>query len=339
MTFISLRAIGGALLAAIASFSSANAEATHYPLTLENCGRSIRIDHPPRRIVSIGQSSTEILYRLGLGERVAATAVWVGPVLKGYEAEDARVKRLAENDPSFESVLAEKPDLVTAQFQWHIGPQGAVAKPEQFGELGIPVYISPADCLGKDAVAGSDGVRHDRFTMELIYREILDLAKINDVSDRGEALVRELKIRETTARARLASVRSGLSAVFWFSSQKDADPYVAGRNGAPGYIMQALGLKNVVETDEEWPTVGWETLAKANPSLIVAARMDRRRYPLDSIEAKRSFLQSDAVASLIPAVRQGHVFELDAQAMNPTIRTIDGIEALADAISASDLGK
>ncbi|MFB9912766.1 ABC transporter substrate-binding protein [Rhizobium paknamense] len=315
------------------------AEQTHYPLTLNNCGRSITIQHAPSRTVSIGQSSTEILYTLGLADKVVGTAVWVGPVLKGYEEVNARVPRLADNDPSFESVLARKPDMVTVQFQWHVGPQGAVAKPEQFQELGIPVYISPSDCVGKENAAGSDGVRHDRFTMDLIYQEIRELAAIYDVSDRGEQVVADLKAREAAARAKLASAKGRLSAVFWFSSQKDADPYVAGRNGAPGYIMEALGLRNVVETDDEWPTVGWETLAKANPSMIVAASMDRRRYPLDSIEAKRDFLKKDAVASLMPAVKAGRVFEMDAQSMNPTIRTIDGIETLASAIAASDLGQ
>ncbi|EGH35884.1 periplasmic binding protein, partial [Pseudomonas syringae pv. japonica str. M301072] len=36
---------------------------------------------------------------------------------------------------------------------------------------------------------------------------------------------------------------------------------------------------NIVQSDEEWPTVGWETIAKANPSILVIARMDRRCFP------------------------------------------------------------
>jgi iron complex transport system substrate-binding protein len=128
--------------------------------------------------------------------------------------------------------------------------------------------------------------------------------------------------------------------VFWFSSaQLAVDPYVAGRNGAPGYIMSALGIRNVIESDEEWPTVGWETIAKANPSLIVLANMERRRYPADDIAVKYDFLKNDPVASLMPAVKAGHVVELDAQSMNPTIRTIDGIEALAEAISKAGLSR
>nr|WP_234900346.1 ABC transporter substrate-binding protein [Rhizobium skierniewicense] len=329
---------------AVSAFSAwlpaAQAAETRYPLTLKNCGRDVTFTHAPERTVSVGQSTTEILYMLGLADKVVGTAVWIGPVLKGYEEANARIDRLADNDPSFESVLAKKPDLVTAQFQWHIGPEGVVGKPEQFEELKIPVYISPADCTGKDNSSGGDGVRHNAFTMDLIYQEVTDLAQIFNVQDKGEKLVADLKAREEVARKKIASVDGKLSAVFWFSSAElDIDPYVAGKNGAPGYIMSALGIRNVIESEEEWPTVGWETIAKSQPTLIVAGKMDRKRYPADDVVVKQTFLREDPVASLMPAVRQGHVVVMDAQAMNPTIRTIEGIEILADAVVQLGLSK
>ncbi|WP_416356521.1 ABC transporter substrate-binding protein [Aureimonas phyllosphaerae] len=328
------------LLAVVLSAGSAIAAPTQYPLELENCGRTLRFEKAPSRVVSIGQSTTEILYLLGLADRVAGTAVWVGPVLPGYEEANATVKRLADNDPSFESVVAERPDLVTTQFEWQVGPQGVVATPEQFEELGIPVYTSPADCKGKDNSGGGDGTRTARFTMDLVYQEVEDLARIFDVQDKGAELVTELKARETTAKAKIAGLKQGTSAVFWFSSAElDIDPYVAGQGGAPGYIMSLLGVRNVIDSQEEWPTVGWETIARANPTVIVAGEMDRRRFPADDIVVKLQFLKTDPVASLMPAVRDGRVVEMDAQTMNPTIRTIDGIEVLADALAKAGLAR
>lgn len=328
--------MGAAIVAVASSFAalpSAHAAETSYPLTLKNCGRDVTFTHAPKRTVSIGQSTTEILYLLGLADKVVGTAVWIGPVIKGYEEANAKIDRLADNDPSFESVLAKKPDLVTVQYQWHVGPEGVVAKPEQFEELKIPVYTSPADCTGKDNSGGGDGVRHSVFTMDLIYQEVTDLAQIFNVQDKGEKLVAELKAREEAARKKIVSAKGELSAVFWFSSAELAiDPYVAGKNGAPGYIMSALGIKNVIDSDEEWPTVGWETIAKANPTIVVAGKMDRRRFPADDVALKQKFLKEDPVTSLMPAVKEGHIVTMDAQAMNPTIRTIDGIEVLADAV-------
>jgi iron complex transport system substrate-binding protein len=332
----------GLLAVALAALPAGAAQAaeTAYPLTINSCGHEITFKQAPARTVSVGQSTTEVLYLLGVADKVVGTALWIGPVLKGYEDANAKVERLADNDPSFEAVVGKRPDLVTTQFQWQIGPEGVVGTPEQFAELGIPVYTSPADCMGKDNSGGGDGVRKSVFNMDLIYQEVRDLAKIFNVQDRGEEVVADLKKREEAARAKIASANGKISAVFWFSSAElDIDPYVAGRNGAPGYIMSALGLKNVVESDEEWPTVGWETIAKANPSVIVAGKMDRRRFPADDVAVKLKFLATDPVASIMPAVKAAHVFEMDAQAMNPTIRTIEGIETLAEAISTAGLAK
>lgn len=327
------------LLSAAALFlaqqlTTASAEPTQYPLSLPNCGQTVTIQKAPERVVSIGQSTTEIMYLLGLEDKVAGSAVWIGPVLEGFEKANAAVPRLADNDPSFESVIARKPDLVTAQFQWHVGPEGIVATPQQFAELGIPVYTSPADCVGKDNSSGGDGVRHSVFNMDLIYQEIAELAQIFDVQDRGAELIGKLKAREDAARAKIAKLDNDkLSAVFWFSSAElDIDPYVAGTNGAPGYIMSALGIQNVIKTEEEWPTVGWETIAKANPGVIVVGKMERRRFPADDWEVKLKYLKSDPVTSLIPAVKDDRIVVMDAQAMNPTIRTIEGIEVLAEAV-------
>lgn len=334
-----------AMLASAAVFASlaatqAFAEKTAYPLTLDNCGRKITINKAPERAVSIGQSTTEILYLLGVHEKVVGTALWIGPVLKQYEEINSKIERLADNDPSFESVIGKKPDLVTAQFQWMIGPEGVVGKPEQFEELGIPAYISPSDCNGKDNSAGDDGVRLKPFDMDLIYREIAELAKIYDVQDQGAKVIADLKAREDAARKKISAANDKLSAVFWFSSaETDIDPYVAGKYGAPGYILRTLGVKNVIESDEEWPTVGWETIAKSNPTFIIAGKLTRRRFPADDIAVKLEFLKTDPVASLMPAVKDGRVVEMDAQSMNPTIRTIEGIEVLADAIAASGLNR
>ena len=328
------------LLAILLSAGAAVAAPTQYPLELENCGRTLRFEKAPARTVSIGQSTTEILYLLGLADRVAGTALWVGPVLPGYEEVNAKVKRLADNTPSFESVVAERPDLVTTQFERQVGPQGIVATPEQFNELGIPVYTSPADCKGKNNSGRGDGARTAKFTMDLVYQEIEDLARIFDVQDKGAELVAKLKARETAAKTKIAGLKDGTSAVFWFSSADiNTDPYVAGQSGAPGAIMSLLGVKNVIDSQEEWPTVGWEAIARANPTVIVAGKMDRRRFAADDIAAKLRFLKSDPVASLMPAVEKGRIVEMDAQAMNPTIRTIDGIEVLADALEKAGLAQ
>ncbi|USR64485.1 ABC transporter substrate-binding protein [Providencia stuartii] len=318
--------------------SAALAEKSHYPLTIDSCGHALTFDKAPERVVGIGQGTIEILYSLGLADKVVGTSLWVEPVLAEFKEVNDKIDVLADNDVSFESIIAKKPDLITNQFQWQIGDVGVVATVEQFSELNIPVYTSPADCVGKDNSEGGDGVRKDVFNMELIYKEISDLANIFDVQDRGEKLITDLKNRELAAKKKVQNLPANTSALFWFSSaDAESDPYVAGAKGAPGFIMSSLGVKNIVTTEEEWPTVSWENIVRENPTVIVVGDMNRRRFPLDDVNVKLEYLKNDPVLKLMPAVENQRIIVIGAQSMNPTLRTMEGLEKVADALSKMNL--
>ncbi|MGO7985776.1 ABC transporter substrate-binding protein [Rhizobium leguminosarum] len=325
----------------LAGLAAPSLATTRYPLTITNCGQQVTFEKAPSKVVSIGQGMTEVLFSLGLADKIAGTAVWVGPVLPQYAEANSKIKRLADNDPSFESVVGQEPDLVTAEFEWHVGAQGSVGKREQFKDLGINTYLAPADCVAKVNTDGGDGVRKELFTMELIYREIAELSEIFDVKERGDALISELKKREADAVASISGASGkNLPVVFWFSSKEvNGDAFIAGKNSAPAYILKTIGAKNVVTTEEEWPLVGWETIAQANPAVIVLATMDRRRYAADDPKVKVDFLENDPVTKELDAVKNKHFVMMDAQSMNPTIRTIDGIETLANGIKSFGLAQ
>ena len=319
---------------ALAAISTSGAVAEDYPLTLENCGHELTFENAPGSVVSIGQATTEAMYLLGLADKVSGTAVWFTDVLPEFAEANAKIERLADNTPSFEAVVNKRPGLVATQYEWYVGPKGSVGTREQFHDLNVPTYVWPADCVGKDNSVGVDGTRENLMSTDIIYRGLIELSQIFGVPEAGEAAAAELEARETAAIERAKSLNlEGTSAMFWFSSSElDADPYVAGAKGAPAYIMTQLGIENVVSSSEEWPTVGWESLAKANPTYIVLADLQRRKFPADSIEAKMDFLETDPVASQMEAVKEGRILILDAHAMDATIRTVSGLELMADAM-------
>ncbi|MCV2892066.1 ABC transporter substrate-binding protein [Lentibacter sp. XHP0401] len=328
-----------AAILSVAAFALPAHADTAYPLELNNCGVDLTFEKAPESVVSVGQAATEILYSLGLGSKVAGTAVWFTSVLPEFANLNAGVVRLADNDPSFETVVAKRPEMVTVQYEWHIGPQGIVATREQFTDVGIPTYVLPADCWQKANTTGSDGTRSALFEMESVHAGVTELSQIFNVPEKGAALVADLKAREAAAIEKSTALDlADASAVFWFSSaEMDIDPYVAGAKGAPGYMMQKLGLRNVVQSDEEWPTVSWESIARANPSIIVLARMERRRFPADDVVKKLEFLKSDPVASQMDAVKNDRIVIIDGHSMDPSIRNVDALEALAEALQAFDL--
>jgi iron complex transport system substrate-binding protein len=306
---------------------------THYPLTLDNCGVTLTFTHAPQKTVTIGQAATEMLYALGLGEHVVGTSLWFNAVLPAYKATNDTIERLADNAPSFESVIGKRPDFVPVQFEWMVGPQGAVGTRQQFQDLKIATYILPSDCEGKNNRVGADGTRLEAFRIDALYKSIRQLAAIFDVQDQGQQLIAgyQARLAEAVAQAKTHDSQN-ISAVFWFSSPDiNVDPYVAGRKGIPNFMLETLGMRNVIDSDEEWPTVGWETIAKANPTVLVIARMDRRRFPADDHEKKLAFLRSDPVTRNMDAVKNNRIVIMDASAMESSVRLFDGIEQLAQA--------
>ncbi|WP_079159978.1 ABC transporter substrate-binding protein [Streptomyces pactum] len=315
--------------------SAVPAEAAGYPRTVTDCGYRVEVGAPPRRAVSLNQGTTEILLSLGLADRMAGTATWTDPVMKGLEKANAGVPRLADDMPSFEKVLDAEPDFVAASFASTLGP-GGVATREQFDELGVPAYLSPSDCAGKDNGGDGDGVRSKALTMDTVYGEVRDLARIFDVEQRGEELVADLKARVEKATSGVDA--SGVTLMYWFANS--TSPYLAGCCGAPGVMTRAVGARNVMDdTREEWPQIGWETVADRDPDVLVIGDLTRRSQSAETAAKKIEFLESDPVTRNMTAVRKKRYVLLSGQAMNPTIRTVEGVEKVAAALRAYGLTK
>ncbi|MFE5814375.1 ABC transporter substrate-binding protein [Streptomyces sp. NPDC056479] len=297
-----------------------------YPRTIDNCGHEVTLKAAPQRVVSLNQGTTEILLSLGLADRVAGTATWTDPVMKGLEKANASVPRLADDNPSFEKVLDAEPDFVTASFVSTLG-KGGVATRERFEKLGVPTYVSPSDCAaGKDNDSGGDGSRSEPLTLDAVYGEIRDLARAFGVDARGEKLVAGLKERVRKATDGLDA--SGVSLMYWFANSQS--PYLAGCCGAPGAITRAVGAQNSFsDTHDEWPQINWETVADRDPDVIVIGDLTRKQQTAETAAAKIRFLETNPATRSLTAVKKRRYVLLSGQAMNPSIRTVEGIEQVA----------
>ncbi len=322
-----LAGCGGADAASDSTSSASEDGAGGYPVTLENCGREVTIESAPQRAVSLNQGSTEILLSLGLADRMVGTATWTDPVLPALEADNAKVERLADNAPSYEAVLDKEPDIVTASFVSTLG-EGGVTTPEDLAKLNIPSYISPADCT-KDNEGDDDGSRTAPLEIDTVYQEVDELGKIFGVPDKSDELVNTLKDRVTKASETQA--KDGTTAFYWFANSES--PYLAGCCGAPGIISRSLGVKNVFDDSQaEWPQINWETVADRDPDVLVIGDLTRKSQTAETADAKIAFLESNPVTSQMTAVKEKRYITITGAEMNPSIRTVDGIEHVAEGL-------
>lgn len=307
---------------------------TTYPLTISgNCGRDVTFDRAPERVVSVNQGSTEILLSLGLADRIAGTATWTDAIRPNLAKANAGVKRLSDDSVSAERVLSQEPDLVTASFGGAL-EDGNPDQRERYAKLGVPTYVAPSHCENRTDSSG-DGPRSEPLHMRTIHAEIRDLARIFDVQERGEELVRDLESRTTKATGSIEG--KDVSVAYWFANTES--PYMAGCCGSPGIITRALGVQNAfADTKTEWPQVSWETVLERDPSILVLGDLQRKSQTGDKLADKIRFLESNAVTKRLTAVREKRYVIMNGADMNPSIRTVDGAEKLAKGIRDLQLG-
>ncbi|WP_102158236.1 ABC transporter substrate-binding protein [Zhihengliuella halotolerans] len=300
--------------------------ATEYPLVLDNCGVEVTVEAPPERVVSLDQNSTEILYSLGLQDRIAGTASWTDPILEEFEDVDESVPRLSDNAPSYEVVLDADPDFITASFGRHFNEEGGIATRDRFAETAIETYLSPTDCEGSTTINGG-GTRTTLLEIDSLYTEIRELAAVFDVPSRGEALVADLE--ERTAAALDGADADGATVAFWFADT--TTPYFAGAFGSPGLLAEMSGMENVFDDiPDDWTAAGWETVVERDPDVLVLGDLQRNRFPGDLLEDKIEFLESDPLTKNLDAVKNERYISLHGAEMNPSIRLVDGLEKIGD---------
>jgi iron complex transport system substrate-binding protein len=124
-----------AVVAASASASATDEAATS---VADDAGNTLRIDRPPRRIVSLNPTTTELLFALGAGDRLVGRTDACD-----YPAAALRVASVgAWLPPNVEAVAARSPDLVLL----YDGPTNAGAR-ARLRSMGIPVLALRTDHL------------------------------------------------------------------------------------------------------------------------------------------------------------------------------------------------
>jgi iron complex transport system substrate-binding protein len=248
----------------------------------------------PRRIVSLSPALTEILFAVGAGDRVVGITDYCD-----YPPDALGLPRVGGYaNPSVESVLALRPDLVVAS----PGPgnREAVRAMERAG-LRVAVFESE--------------------TLEETLATIRAVARAAGAEARGEAIVRRTRERIDAVSGRVAALPR-VRTLFCLQ----IDPIIAAGGGTlPAQILEAAGGENVVAA-ARYPRLGIESVIALGPEVIVQSRMD---VPEDG--ARDAAVDYWTRWPDLPAVRTGRVRMLPGSAaLRPGPRVADAVEEIAE---------
>ncbi|WP_336714488.1 putative F420-0 ABC transporter substrate-binding protein [Arthrobacter sp. USHLN218] len=303
---------GGPAPAGAGPDGTAEATASGFPFTVDNCGTKVTVSAPPERVVTIKSTSTELLLALGLGDRIVGTAFADGPVPERWR-QDLPV--IAEQLPAQEPVLALEPDFVYAGWESNFSADGAGER-AALGKLGINTYVSPAACR-------EPGYQPDPLTFDGLFADIEEAGRIFGAGAQADRLVAE-------QRKQLEAVEpdgKGLSAL-WYSSGSDT-PYVGGGTGAPQLVMKAAGLRNIAaDVDQAWSPLSWEAVADRNPDVIVLVDSS-----WSSVKKKIGVLEQHPVISQLDAVKEARYLVVPFAASEAGVRSVETVQSLADQLA------
>lgn len=128
----------GLILSALAWACRPGAQSSGPITVVDDAGDTVRLARPAARVVSLIPATTELLFAMGQGSRVAGRTRWCD-----YPAEAADIPSVGDGiTPNLEAVLGAKPDLVVL---YHSGQNGAAA--ERLRALGVPAIRVRSDLL------------------------------------------------------------------------------------------------------------------------------------------------------------------------------------------------
>ncbi|MFF4249809.1 ABC transporter substrate-binding protein [Streptomyces sp. NPDC001663] len=276
-------------------------EAKTSAVTLTNCGRKVTYDKIPKRVVTNDVGITELMFALGLEDRMAGFAMPDDkgdlsrvPWKDGYD----KVKWLSKDQLTKENVLDARADLVFAG--WNYGfREDSGFTPDALKKLGIPTYILTESCHN-GRTKTSRGIMPP---LDALYADLTNLGKLFGVEQRAATLIAGFKKQIAAVRAKAPKQRPK---VFLYDSGQD-QPFTSGRYAAPDQIISAAGGVNVMhDVADSWTTVGWESVVERNPDTIVICD-----YGDVSAEQKKKFLLSYAPLRNVSAVKHRRIFVLD----------------------------
>ncbi|GGS93509.1 ABC transporter substrate-binding protein [Streptomyces cinerochromogenes] len=272
-------------------------------VTLTNCGRQVTYDKVPERVVTNDVGITELMFALGLEDRMAGFAMPDDKGdLRGVPWKDGydRVRWLSKDQLTKENVLDSRADLVFAG--WNYGfREDSGFTPDALDKLGIPTYILTESCHN-GRTKSSRGIMPP---LDALYADLTNLGKLFGVEKRAATLIADFKKQIADVRAK-APKGSDRPSVFLYDSGRDT-PFTSGRYAAPEQIITEAGGVNVMhDVADSWTTVGWESVVQRNPDVIVICD-----YGDVSAEQKKKFLLSYAPLRDVSAVKHRRIVSLD----------------------------
>jgi iron complex transport system substrate-binding protein len=256
---------------------------------------------PPKRIVSLAPSMTEILYALGLGDNIVGVTTFCD-----YPAEAKKKPKIGGmSNPSLEAVISLKPDMVVLTTD---------GNPKEFEERLVSLKINTFVFQARRLAELPQGVR--------------ELGAALGVKEKADKLAQEIgagidsiKKRNSAIRNTQSVIRRKVLFIVW------PEPLmVAGPGTVIDDAITLLGCENIAGTAKtSYPKYSLEEVIHQAPDVIFIGKsmgVDMRSVSEGVLSRMGS----------VPAIKSGKVFYVSDKLFRLGPRVVKGIEELAECL-------
>ncbi len=263
---------------------------------VDEAGRKLELKSPPQRMISVAPSVTEILFAIGLGDKLVGVTSYCN-----YPPEASKKERVGGYiNPSLEKIVALRPNLVLG-----IADGDLRTFVNKLTGLGIAVYIT---------------------NPKNVSEVILSIRKIGEVtfaSEKANLFADSLRKREKEITDRVqGQARPRVLHIMAY------EPLFSSAKGSfvDDLISLAGGRNVAADAKGRHPRLSMEEVMAQDPEVIILSSMTSK----DSSGEQRQRWER---WKEISAVRSGRIYVIDADILlRPSPRIIDGLEQMARAI-------
>lgn len=258
----------------------------------DDAGRSITLEHPAQRIVSLAPHVTEMLYAAGAGDRIVAAVSY-----SDYPEAAKELPRVgAYNRFDIERVLAHEPDLVIG---WQSGnPEGSL---EKLRRLGPPLYVTEPRSL------------------EAIASNLERMGRLAGTPDRAGQAASGFRARYRRLRDRHAD-RPSIEV--FYEIWNDPLMTINGEHLISDIIRGCGGRNAFADLPAIAPRISVESVLARDPAVIIASGMGDERP---------EWLEEWTQWPELEAVQRGNVYFIPPQLLQRHApRVLDGMERMCE---------
>jgi iron complex transport system substrate-binding protein len=265
----------------------------------DDWNRTVALAAPAQRIVSLAPATTELVFALGLGDRLVGRTTWCD-----FPAEAKNVANVGNGiGPNVEAIAARRPDLVLVYPSESNRP--AVG---QFDRLGIPA-----------AVLGQDAISQWRATVHWV-------ARAAGVPERADSLLADFDRRLAASRGDTMAIDPPPARPTVFIAVGANPPIAIGKGSFVSELLELAGGANAF-ADIEGPSavVSLEAIVAHRPDAVLVLGPD---------STTREIAQRPGWQALGP-VRGGRILAVDGGEFNrPSPRIPDAVSQLRAKLAA-----